>query len=101
MPEDLFRDRLIAIETKVDRILEKQENMISVDGPIGRMRADMAIIAQKTDAAHIRLDDHDNHLSKLSERQWKLWAQAAGVGAGGAGVLWVVFEVVKKAILHL
>jgi len=103
MPEAclLDRDRLAKIETKLDRVLDKQEKFISFDGPIGRIKEEVTLVSESVKAAHMRIDDHDLHISRLTERQWTLWAKAAGVGAGGAGVLWAIVEIAKHLLPRL
>jgi hypothetical protein len=95
----LDRAKLISIEQKLDQVLEKQEYFISIDGPLGKIKDEIAVISASASAAHKRIDDHDVHINKLSERQWVLWAKSAVVGGSGAGVLYLIIELAKHLVL--
>ena len=95
----LDRAKLVSIEQKLDQVLEKQEYFISIDGPLGRIKDDIAVISASAAAAHRRIDDHDTHLDKLSERQWVMWAKSAVVGGSGAGILFALVELFKHIVL--
>ena len=97
----LDRAKLNSIETKLDKVLEKQEYFISVDGPLGRVKEDISVISSSVKAAHVRIDDHDDDINRLGERQWTMWAKPALVGGGGAGMIWGVIEAFKLVINRL
>jgi hypothetical protein len=90
------RKRLNAVEAKLDLILDNQQKLISIDGPIGRVRDEVHQVASVAKAAHERLDSHEQIIKDIGGRQWQIVWKVAGGVMGGGGILVLLVKMVES-----
>lgn len=83
----LDRKRLGTIEAKLDLTLGELKNLVSIDGPIGKLQKEIILNRQLTEEAHKRITVHDHEMESLSNRQWGLVIKAVGAVLGGGGLM--------------
>jgi len=91
----LDRKRLTSIEAKLDLTLGKLEHLGSLDGPMGRLKEEIIRNVQRIDAAHQRIDAHDNVLERIGGRQWQIVWKTAAIVSGGGGAMFLAVKVLE------
>ena len=71
----LLRDRLVAVETKLDLVLGQ------LVGTHQDHEARLRVLEQRVDPSNV---DHESRIRKLERAMW-IWAGAAGMAGGGLG----------------
>lgn len=91
----LDRKRLASIETKQDQTLLKLEHLVSIEGPISKVREEIIRNVQRIEAAHKRIDAHDTVLERIGGRQWQMVWKTAAVLGGSGGALFFAVKVIE------
>lgn len=92
------RKRLTTLEAKIDLILDNQQKLISIDGPISRVRDEVHEVAAVARSAHERLDSHEQIIKDIGGRQWQIIWKVAGGVMGGGGVLIMLTKIVEAVV---
>jgi hypothetical protein len=90
------KKRLTSLEAKIDLVLDNQQKLISIDGPIGRVRDEVHEVASVAKAAHERLDSHEQIIKDIGGRQWQIVWKVAGGVMGGGGILVLLVKMVES-----